>query len=183
MSMMNNSFLPAACEVDVVGALAMYMLQLATDRPSGLFDWNNNYGDDPDLAVLFHCSSLPKSMLKGICMEYNAIDASVSKSKENSYGTCSGRMGSGPMTFARITTDDVCGRIVACVGEGEFTDDPLDTFGGVAVARIGRLQELLQFLCREGFEHHVAVSQALAGDILFEAMDNYLDWEVYYHNE
>ncbi len=115
-------------------------------------------------------------------MEHNFIDANVRKSKENSYGTCSGRLKSGPLTFARISTDDVCGRIIVCIGEGEFTDDPLNTFGGVGVAKIDELQELLQFLCENGFEHHVAMSQSLVGDILFEAMDNYLGWEVYYHN-
>ncbi len=183
MGMLNNSLLPSACETDIVGALAMYMLQLASDLPSGLLDWNNNYDDDPDKTVLFHCSSLPKKMLKDIRMGYNFIDANVRKNKESSYGTCSGRLKSGPLTFARISTDDVCGRIIVCIGEGEFTDDPLDTFGGVGVAKIDELQELLQFLCENGFEHHVAMSQSLVGDILFEAMDNYLGWDVYYHNK
>ena len=182
MSMMNNSLLPSACEVDIMGALAMYMLQVAGNLPSGLFDWNNNYGDVPDKTVLFHCSSLPKGMLKDARMGYNVIDANVRKSKENSYGTCEGRVKSGPLTFARISTDDISGRIIACIGEGEFTDDPIDTFGGVGVAKIAKLQELLQFLCQNGFEHHVALSQSLVGDILFEAMDNYFGWEVYYHN-
>jgi L-fucose isomerase-like protein len=94
-------------------------------------------------------------------MEYNAIDARVRGTSENSYGTCVGRVKSGPMTFARISTDEAAGMISACIGEGKFTDDPLETFGGVGVVRINRLQELLQLLCRRGFEHHVAVSQSL----------------------
>ena len=182
MSMLNDSLVPCACEVDVMGAIAMYALQLASGLPSGLFDWNNNYGDDPDKLVLFHCSSLPKRMLKSIRMSYNAI-AARGIGQENSYGTCIGRVKSGPMTFARISTEDTTGRIMACLGEGKFTDDPLKTFGGVGVARINRLQELLQFLCRNGFEHHIAVSQSLVSNILFEAMDNYLGWDVYEHNK
>jgi len=166
-----------------MGAIAMYALQLASGVPSGLFDWNNNYGTDPDKLVLFHCSNLPKTMLSSCRMEYNAIDARALGSKDNSYGTCVGRVKSGPMSFTRISTDEIEGKITACIGEGEFTDDPLNTFGGVGVAKIAKLQELLQFLCQNGFEHHVAVSQSLVGDILFEAMDNYLGWEVYYHNK
>ncbi len=183
MSMMNNALLPSACEVDIMGALAMFTLQLASNQPSGLFDWNNNYGDEHNKTVLFHCSNLPKSMLKTIRMEYNAIDANVRKSAEKSYGTCVGRVKSGPLTFARVSTDDVSGRIIGCIGEGEFTDDPLETFGGVGVARIDKLQELLKFLCENGFEHHVAVSQSRVSEILFEAMDNYLGWDIYYHNK
>lgn len=182
MSLMNDSLFPCACETDVMGALAMYALQLASNLPSGLFDWNNNYGNDSNKLVLFHCSNLPKIMLETVHMEYNAIDARARGTKENSYGTCVGRVKSGPMTFARISTDEIEGKITAYVGEGEFTDDALETFGAVGVVKINRLQELLQLLCRKGFEHHVAVSQSQVAKILFEAMHNYLNWDVYYHN-
>jgi len=182
MSLMNDSLFPCACETDVMGALAMYALQLASNLPSGLFDWNNNYGNDSNKLVLFHCSNLPKIMLETVHMEYNAIDARARGTKENSYGTCVGRVKPGPMTFARISTDEIEGKITAYVGEGEFTDDALETFGAVGVVKINRLQELLQLLCRKGFEHHVAVSQSQVAKILFEAMHNYLNWDVYYHN-
>ncbi|MGH9493873.1 MAG: L-fucose/L-arabinose isomerase family protein, partial [Candidatus Sulfotelmatobacter sp.] len=59
MSMMSNNLFPAACEVDVCGTLSMHALALASETPSALLDWNNNYGTDPDKAVCFHCSNLP----------------------------------------------------------------------------------------------------------------------------
>jgi len=120
MSMMDDSLLPCACEVDAMGAIAMYTLQLASTLPSGLFDWNNNYGNDPDKLVLFHCSNIPNTMLRTIQMEYNAIDARTRGIIDNSYGTCVGRVKSGPMTFTRISTDETEGKIIACIGEGEF---------------------------------------------------------------
>ena len=181
MSIMSESLLPTACEVDVMGALAMYALQLASGKPSGLFDWNNNYGSDPDKTVLFHCSNAPKSMLVCACMEYNAITSKMGAGPENSYGTCAGRLKKGPMTFARLSTDDLAGEIIGCVGEGELTDDPLDSFGGIGVAKIEDLQELMRFLCRNGFEHHVAVSQSQVASILFEALTEYLDFEIFRH--
>ncbi|MGQ9610116.1 MAG: L-fucose/L-arabinose isomerase family protein [bacterium] len=181
MSMLSESLSPCACEVDVMGALAMYTLQLASGIPSGLFDWNNNYRDDPDKLVLFHCSNYPKSMLEEPRMSYNDIDANVRGTVEKSYGTCVGKLRPSPITFARIATNDVAGVIVAYVGEGEITDDPLDTFGGVGVAKINGLQELLRFMCKNGFEHHVAISQSNVANILYEAMSNYLNWNVYYH--
>jgi len=181
MSMLSNSLIPTACEVDVLGALAMYTLQLASGNPSGLFDWNNNYGLDPDRVVLFHCSNAPGSMLKDARMSYNAIHANVRGTPECSYGTCVGRIKPGPMTFLRIS--DTPGSLSACMGEGEFTDDPVETFGGVGVAKIENLQRLFQVLCKNGFEHHVAVNQAKVADIIFEAASNYLAWDVYYHNQ
>ncbi|MFH2069432.1 MAG: fucose isomerase [Candidatus Omnitrophota bacterium] len=181
MSIMSEAFIPAACEVDVMGAVAMYALQLASGKPAGLFDWNNNYEDDPDKMVLFHCSNAPKSMLGPVCMGYNKIAARMGAGLENSYGTCSGKIKPGPMTYVRFSSDDTFGRIIGCVGEGVITRNQLDTFGGVGVARIDKLQELLKFLCRNGFEHHVAISQSNSAGILFEALDNYVGWDVYYH--
>ena len=60
MSMMSNNLTSSACEVDICGAIAMHALALASQTPSALLDWNNNYGDDPNKAVCFHCSNLPK---------------------------------------------------------------------------------------------------------------------------
>lgn len=180
MSMMSESLVPSACEVDACGVVAMYALQLASGVPSGLADWNNNYGDDPDKAVAFHCSNWPRSLLQDPEMVYQDIIAGT-VGAENAYGACVGRVAPGPMTFARISTDDVAGEILAYIGEGEFTDDPLETFGGRGVLKIDNMQELLYFICENGFEHHVAISKSSQADVLYEAFDKYLDWDVYYH--
>jgi len=180
MSMMSNRLLPSACEVDITGALAMYALTLAAGVPAALLDWNNNYGDDPDKCVLFHCSNLPKACFAHVRMgQQDIIGGSVGV--ERTYGTCVGSIKPGPFTFARIATDDLSGTIAAYVGEGEFTTDPLDTFGGAGVARIGNLQGLLRYLCTAGFEHHVAVAHGTVARILAEAMGNYLGWDTFQH--
>jgi len=181
MSMMSNRLLPSACEVDVTGAVGMYALMLASGRPSALLDWNNNYGDDPDKCVLFHCSNLSRDIFADVRMSKQDILAGT-VGEENVEGTCVGRIKSGPFTFARVTTDDQAGHIAAYVGEGELTDDPLDTFGGVGVAHIPHLQGLLRYICQHGFEHHIAITHATVASALQEAMGNYLDWDVYLHN-
>jgi len=181
MSMMTESLMPSACEVDVCGVVAMYALQLASGVPSALVDWNNNYGGDPDKAVLFHCSNWPKSMLQDPKMVYQDIIAGT-VGAENAYGACVGRTAPGPVTFARISTADVEGAIISYIGEGEFTDDPLSTFGGRAVLKVEDLQDLLYVICENGFEHHMAVNPSSQADILYEAFDKYLGWDVYYHN-
>ena len=157
MSMMSETLLPSACEVDVTGLLAMYILQLASGTPSALLDWNNNYEQDPDKCVLFHCSNVAKSFFASDKMDYQEIIAG-SVGKENTYGTIVGRIKASPATFCRTMTDDVDGVIRAYVGEGQFTDDALETFGGYGVMQIENLQTLLSYICRMGFEHHVAVS-------------------------
>ena len=182
MSMMSERLLPSACEVDVTGAAAMYALQLASGRPSALVDWNNNYGHEPDKCALFHCSNWPQSFFAptGGTMAYADILATT-LGRERTYGTMAGRVPAGPLTFARISTDDRQGSIRSYVGQGAFTDDPLNTFGGRAVVQVPRLQELLRFICREGFEHHVAMSASSCAAILAEAFETYLGWQVYRH--
>ena len=50
------------------------------------------------------------------------------------------------------------------MGEGEFTDDPLTTFGGAGVVKIPQLQTLLRFICENGFEHHVAANMSTVAE-------------------
>ena len=180
MSMMSEKLLPSACEVDITGLLGMYILQLASGMPSAILDWNNNYGTDPNKCVVFHCSNLPKSFFKSSKMDYQEIIAGA-VGKENTYGTVVGRIAPGKTTFCRTTTDDATGIISAYVGEGEFTNDKLDTFGGYGVMKVPNLQELLQYVCRMGFEHHVAANRSQKADAIAEALDNYMGWEVYLH--
>jgi L-fucose isomerase-like protein len=179
MSMMSNELLPSACEVDICGTVAMHALAQASETPSALLDWNNNYGDDPDKAVCFHCSNLPKHFFEDFRMDFQEIIAG-SVGKANTFGTVVGKVKSGPMTFARISTDDQSGTIRGYVGEGEFTNDPLDTFGGAGVVRIPGLQNLLQYICENGYEHHVAANLTSVGDAVYEA-GRYLGWNLYRH--
>jgi L-fucose isomerase-like protein len=180
MSMMSDSLLSSACEVDVCGVLGMHALQLASETPSALLDWNNNYGNDPNKAVCFHCSNLPKHFFKEVKMDYQAIIAGT-VGKENTFGTCVGKVKSGAMCFARFSTDDASGRIRGYTGSGRFTDDPLETFGGAGVVEIPGLQNLLRYICENGFEHHVAANFSSVAPAVHEATMRYLDWEMHAH--
>ncbi len=180
MSMMSNNLVPSACETDMVGMIGMYILQLASGTPSAIVDWNNNYGDDPEKAVIFHCSNLPKHFFEDFKMDFQEIIAG-SVGKENTFGTVVGRLKSGPLTFCRASTDDLHGRMRAYVGQGEITADRLQSFGGYGVVRIPGLQRLLQYVCKNGYEHHVAVNRSHFGGAVAEALENYKGWEVYHH--
>ena len=180
MSIMSDRLLPSACECDVGGALGMAALQFASGKPSALLDWNNNYANDPDKGVFFHCSNLPRSFFAEHRMGIHSIIAGTVGEK-NACGTVCGRIKTGPFTFLRLATDDVSGRIRGYVGEGEFTDDPLDTFGGFGVFRIPGLQRLLAYICENGFEHHVSANLSETSDSVAEALGKYLGWDIHAH--
>ncbi|PTY07497.1 fucose isomerase [Opitutaceae bacterium EW11] len=180
MSMMSENFLPSACEVDVTGVLTMYAMQLASNSPSALVDWNNNYGVDEDKCVLFHCGNWAKSFLPDAKVS-NAPILGATLGVENTYGALDGRTPAGPLTYGRLTTDDSRGVIRAYFGEGMLTNDELRTFGNRAVAQVPRLRQLMQYVCREGFEHHVVMNVSRTASVLVEAGERYLGWEVYHH--
>jgi L-fucose isomerase-like protein len=181
MSMMSERLMPSACEVDVAGVVAMYALQLASGKPSALVDWNNNYGQSKDKCVLFHCGNWARSFLPDVAMGTAPILGST-LGEENTHGALAGRTPAGPVTFARISTDDLNGCIRVYVGEGRFTDDPLTTFGARAVVEVPGLQKLMRFICKNGFEHHAAMNASKCASILADAMETYLSWPVYHHN-
>jgi len=180
MSMMSNNLLSSACEVDIAGVIGMHALQLASETPSALLDWNNNYGDDPNKAVCFHCSNLPKHFFADVRMDFQEIIAGT-VGKLNTFGTCVGRVKASPMSFARFSTNDRAGIINGYVGEGAFTNDALDTFGGAGVVEIPNLQGLLRYICENGFEHHVAANLATVSGAVKEATTRYLGWQVHSH--
>lgn len=181
MSMLSEKGVPMACEVDIMGAVSMYALYLASGEPAAYLDWNNNYGDERDTCICTHCSAYPKSFFAAE-FELSPLDIlGASLGRENCFAGCKGYVAPGPMTFAKVSTDDSNGVIRAYVGEGQFTDDPVSTPGGVAVCKIERLQEFLDFLCRQGFEHHVAMSRSMSAGVLEEAFETYLGFDVYRH--
>jgi L-fucose isomerase-like protein len=180
MSIMSENMLPSACEVDVTGTLTMYAMQLASNSPSALVDWNNNYADNEEKCVLFHCGNWAKSFLPDVKLSTAPILGTI-VGEENTFGALEGRTPASELTYGRISTDDNLGIIKAYFGEGKLTDDPLNTFGTRAVAEVPRLQKLMHHVCNNGFEHHVVMNASSTAEILIEAFSNYLGWKIYHH--
>jgi len=181
MSMMGEDGFPSACEMDVAGAVSMLALRLASGRPPGFVDWNNNFRDERDKCIVTHCSNYPKSFM-GSPLEIANLDIlGASLGSDCCFGAVKGHIAPGSLTYTRISTDDTAGVIKAYVGEGRFTDDRVDTPGGIGVCEIPDLQNLLDYLCQNGFEHHVAMVRDNVADILEEAFEKYLAWDTYHH--
>ena len=181
MSMMGQRGLPSACETDVMGAVSMLALLRAGDVPPIYQDWNNNYQNVPDKCINVHCSNYPACAFAEKPEIANLDILATTLGTEVSFGALKGRVRPSEMTYLKVTTDDKHGKIKCYLGEGRFTDDPLPTFGGVAVCEVPHLNELMRYLTRNGFEHHVALTQTTCADVLEEALGNYMGWEVYRH--
>ena len=182
MSMMSSRGLPSACETDVMGAVSLLALLKASGVAPVYQDWDNNYGGDTDRCVNVHCSNYPAAAFREKPEIANLDILATTLGTEYSFGALKGRVRPDKMTFLKVSTDDRRGVIKCYLGQGEFTDDPLETFGGVAVCHVKNLDGLMHYVAKNGLEHHVAIVQAECADILEEALGNYLGWEVYRHS-
>lgn len=181
MSMMGEKLMPSACEVDVAGVISMYALALAAQTPSALLDWNNNFAEDRNKVVCTHCSNYPKSFFQNE-IEIGSLDVlGTVLGSEDTFGAVKGKVAAGKMTYFRVSTDDTNGKIKTYLGEGKMTDDPYGMDGGIAVCEIPNLQNLMKFMCKNGYEHHVAMVRGHVAEILEEAIGNYLGWDLYTH--
>ncbi len=181
LSEMNDRLLPVACEVDVANAVAQYALYRASGKPTACLDWNNNYGDDPDKCILFHCGSTAQSLMKGKgkVVDHSMLQHDPQVGPNCSFGCNEGRIAAFPFGFASMTTRN--GKLEFYLGEGEFSNDPIpdEFFGCGGVAKIDRLEDVLQFVGRNGHRHHVSVSPGeRMVQPIYEALKYYLGYNV-----
>lgn len=181
MSMLGEKLLPAACEVDIAGAVSMYALTLAVQGQSALLDWNNNFAEDRNKCVCTHCGNFPKSFVRNDLKLGTLGVLGRTLGKVNTFGAVYGKVTKGDFTFFRISTDDTKGAIKAYLGTGEITDDPYGMDGCIAVTKVNNLQTLMKYICKNGFEHHVAMVRNDVKEILNEAIEDYLGWNLYVH--
>lgn len=177
ISELNDRGIVAACEIDMCSAITMRALTLATGGPSACLDWNNNYGEDPDKVILFHCGSTPQSLMQGsgTVTSHKMFDKGDPGS---GWGTNEGRIAAFPMTYSNCKTED--GRITVYFSEGAFTGEPIEDgyFGCGGVAKIDGLQDKLLRLARGGYKHHTTVARGHVKTALEEAFRVYLGYDV-----
>ena len=146
MSMLGEKLLPAACEVDIAGAVSMYALTLAAQGQSALLDWNNNFAEDRNKCVCTHCGNFPKSFVRNDLKLGTLGVLGRTLGKVNTFGAVYGKVTKGDFTFFRISTDDTKGAIKAYLGTGEITDDPYGMDGCIAVTKVNNLQTLMKYI-------------------------------------
>jgi L-fucose isomerase-like protein len=178
VSELNDQGVASACEVDVCNAIMMHALLLASQSPATCLDWNNNYGDDPDKCILFHCGPVPQSLMtaKGHVIDHPMFAKALGAGC--GWGCNVGRIAPTPITFASSKTTD--GQLWCYLGQGEFTRDEIADgfFGCAGVARIENLQDTLEYVGHEGYRHHVSVTTGNVAPAMSEAFTKYLGYEL-----
>ncbi|MFH1614459.1 MAG: hypothetical protein ABIG61_05180 [Planctomycetota bacterium] len=181
LSEMNDRKIPVACEVDIGNAVSQYALYRASREPTACLDWNNNYGDEPDQCILFHCGSTAQSLMKGKgkVSDHSMLQYDLQVGPNCSFGCNEGRIAAFPFTFSSMTTRN--GQLEFYLGQGEFTEDPIpeEFFGCGGVAKIDNLQDVLLFIGKNGHRHHVSITPgSRLVEPIKEALEYYLGYNV-----
>jgi len=178
LSEMNDRRVAAACEVDLGNAVTMRALSLASGDVATCLDWNNNFGDEEDKCILFHCGPVPQTMMtsKGLITDHSILANAVGWGC--AYGCNIGRIAPTPFTFGSLLTEN--GKLKFYLGQGRFTEDPIpaEFFGCAGVAQIDNLQDALQAIGYSGHRHHVSITPGRFADPVRDAFERYLGYEV-----
>jgi len=164
MSYLNNSGIPAACEVDLGNALAMYVMRMYSSDVVACQDWNNNFRDEDDKFMFMHCGPHDIAWLKpDHYVDTHAI-LDHSFGAGSGMGCIQGRFKPAPITIASCATED--GKLKFYVTEGRVTEDELpdEYFGSAGVAEIPGLQQALLHVGHEGFKHHFSMTRGHVAD-------------------
>ena len=178
MGELNNRGISASCEVDVANAVAMHALHLASGKPAACLDWNNNYGEDSDKCILFHCGPVPRDLMTGRGRITDHAILANTVGEGCSYGCHVGRIAPFEFTFGSMLTDS--GSLRFYLGQGKFTEDtiPAEFFGCAGVTEINNLQDVLLHIGHNGYRHHVSLTPGSVQEPMREALERYLGFEV-----
>ncbi len=178
MGRFDDRGIPCACEADVLGVLSMHALMLASGGPSCLADWNNLHNEDPELVNCWHCGVFPHSWAKTrptmACHEILAGTVG----RERAMGVVEFVMQDGPVTLCRATQDNA-GRFKAMLAQGTVEPNEATTFGAYGWVRIPGIQQLYRNVLLRHFPHHVAMNRSTVGNVLWEALGNYLGFQLF----
>lgn len=168
---LNDRGICASCESDINNSVMMRALMLASDQPVMLFDVNNNYGDSVSKTVLFHCGPAPLNMLEGDTHVEEHLMFKKSYGEGSGVGLRVGKVKAQDVTIGSMKTEN--GLICSFSADGRLTDDELEEgFFGCGTVFEGdgfTSDELLNYMSRNGYRHHVAIASGKWSDAIEEA--------------
>ena len=175
---LNERGIAASCELDIANAVMMRAVGLASDHPVMLLDVNNNYGNDQDRIIFFHCGPVPASLMKGRGKIEEHLMFRKSFGEGSGVGINKGECISGEVTVGSFKTEN--GKLCAFVAEGELTDDPIqkEFFGVGKVFKKENANGMLNYMATNGYRHHICITPGRWSAAISEAFERYLGYNI-----
>jgi L-fucose isomerase-like protein len=154
----------------------MQAMQLASGMPTACVDWNNNYGEDQDKVILFHCGPIAETLMAapGQVTDHKMFSKTP---PDQGWGSNEGRIRAFPMTFSNCKTED--GKLTFYFSEENSLKMRFRKASSLwRCCQNRQLQDKLLTLGRNGFRHHTAVGVGNLKSILDEASKYYLGYDL-----
>jgi L-fucose isomerase-like protein len=182
-----SRLIPAACEVDIYGALSEYIISCATEKPATLLDINNTvpydmynkeikgkygYGSG-EVFMGFHCGNTPSCYLRKPELKYQLIMRRLlepDREPDITRGTLEGDLQASEITFFRLqSTADA--KLRSYIAHGEVLPTETRSFGGIGIFAIPEMARFYRHvLVEKRYPHHGGVAFEHIGRALFSAM-------------
>ena len=175
---LNERGIAAACELDVTNAVMMRAVGLAADYPVMLLDVNNNYNNDKNKIIFFHCGPAPISLMEGKGEIQEHLMFKKSYGEGSGVGINKGKYLTGDITIGSFKTEN--GKLCSFAADGKFTEDELPScfFGCGSVFEKENADKLLEYMAMNGYRHHVAITKGHWGKAVEIAFRDYLGYQI-----
>ena len=156
----------------------MRAVGLAANYPVMLLDVNNNYENDKNKIIFFHCGPAPVSLMVGDSKIEEHLMFKKSYGEGSGVGINKGKYITGDVTIGSFKTEN--GKLCAFTSEGVFTQDELPScfFGCSAVFEKEGADKMLEYMALNGYRHHVAITKGHHAKAIEIAFRDYLDYQI-----
>jgi len=165
--------IPAACEVDIFGALTMlvqYANSLGSSTPH-IMDIVTNNNSRENVFLTYHCGNASRDLAKPgteVVIKEHGIFGGL-WGRENCMGTGEFQLKPGKIMINRLIEDD--GIYKMLITEGEVIDSPDNLRGSWGWVKVRDLNSLYRTLAEEGFIHHYCMTYDNAIDSIMDFCD------------
>lgn len=156
-SRLNSQGYSVGCEVDVMGAMTMFVLNRCAlgEVPADFIDWTDLHPTEDNVWLAWHCGNAACELCAADCKKHLTMNERLGLWSPTCYGSMEFRMKEGPVTCARLVEYD--GKYTMFYGTGESINIGPMVRGAYAWIKVNDVMDWEQKMIDCGVIHHGAL--------------------------
>ena len=153
-SRLNSQGYSVGCEVDVIGALTMYVMNCCAlgQMPADFIDWTDLHPTEDNVWLAWHCGNAACELCASDCKKHLMMNERLGLWSPTCYGSMEFRMKNGPVTCARMV--EYGGKYTMFFGNGEIVDIGPMVRGAYGWVRVNDIRDWETKMVECGIVHH-----------------------------
>lgn len=156
-SRLNSQGYAVGCEVDVIGALTMHILNCCAlgQVPADFIDWTDLHPTEDNVWLAWHCGNAACELCADNCETHLMMNERLGLWSPTCYGSMEFRLKNGPVTCARMV--EYNGKYTMFYGTGEIVDIGPMVRGSYGWVRVKDVADWEKKMVECGVIHHGAL--------------------------